>query len=243
MSDDDDYPHDHETGNALPNCRPDAQMSSLEQLQKYQFILRNICPHLDSFESNVLMQIVDRTAGWKKHATRLPLDVLYGGDPTVYGGLTRQMHLSRMKKALQTLERRGVINRIAQPYYPTKIYRVNYDVDLEQLEASAPEERQQGPVSNRDPAVSLEDELVQEVHFYVCDEDGEVSDEDPIEGYSENSISNNSNITRQRLVPTDPIAARSPAICEGSGETDGPFPAEPRQPEINPRRRTRRAPS
>ncbi len=115
----------------------DDKMKPLDQLKKYQFIIRKVIPFLDAYEATVLMQIVDRTTGWKKHEALFEGQSMYAGD-TVYGGISRTMHRSRMHKALATMEERNLISR-RKGYRddPRKVYSINYAVDLEELERSA----------------------------------------------------------------------------------------------------------
>lgn len=229
--------HDDELYPDVPECAVDDQMTPLDQLIRYQFAIRKICPLLDTYESNVLMQIVDRTTGWRRHAAWFGVDTLHSGD-RLYGGLERQLHRSRLMKALASLERRGVIRRIYQRHYKTKIFRVNYEVDLERLQSTAPPMRKSRSVSGGDLMVSIGDQPVQEVHPLVSNEDIPVSNGDPIEGYLQNSIRIRNSDRRQQLAPSAPIAARSSSSDEMSGSSSSE-PADPVHPEINPRRRTR----
>lgn len=116
---------------------PDAAMAILEQLQKYQFVIRKIIPLCDAYEAAVLIQIVDRTTGWKKHKAAFTPKSLYGGD-RLYGGISRSMHRSRFHKALASLEARGIISR-AELEYPSsqRVFCINYAVDLEALAQTA----------------------------------------------------------------------------------------------------------
>lgn len=230
---------DYDDFSEVPSCRPDKDMGSLDQLQAYQFALRYICPLLDPYESAILMQIIDRTAGWKKHAAYFSAERLLWGD-NLYGGISRQMHRSKLMKALASLEQRRVISRLDQEYHQQKIYRVNYDVDLDLLTASAPKPRKRKPVSNRDKPVSNRDwpvsngdQPVHETDQNVSSGDVGVSQGDPREGYTQNSIIENKNKTRQRLAPPDPIAARSPDQLSD-------FDTGARQPMVNPRPRRRK---
>lgn len=170
----------------------DEDMSPLEQLMRYQFVIRKICPYLDPYEIAALMQIVDRVTGWRRHQTYFGNDKLHSGDQ-MWGGLSRTMHWTRMMKALRSLEDRGVISRIRQKYYDTRIFRVNYNLDLEKLTASAPEPRRE---RNRDrgknqPAkgefpVSEEDRWVRVGDLVVSNGDHTVSLEDRTETYPDN---------------------------------------------------------
>lgn len=116
--------------------RPDREMSVLHQLQLYQQMVRRIFPYLDTYETTVLIQIVDRITGWKKREAIFRADALYAGDK-MYGGIARAMDRSRMMKALRTLEARGVITRRPQRYGKVRVYGVNFDVDLTELARTA----------------------------------------------------------------------------------------------------------
>lgn len=126
--------------------KPDPEMQVLDQLKKYQFIIREVLPLLDAYEATVLIQIVDRTTGWKKHEALFQGQSLFAGD-RLYGGISRSMHRSRMNKALAAMEKRNLIRRRrAFNDDPRKIYRVNYNIDLQELERSA---RPRSPSANR----------------------------------------------------------------------------------------------
>lgn len=120
-----------------PRGRVDDEMKPLDQLKKYQFVIRKILPFLDAYEATALIQIVDRTTGWKKHEAIFMAQSLYAGDQ-LYGGISRSMHKSRMNKALASMEQRNLISR-EKGYQddPRKYYRVNYDVNLAELERSS----------------------------------------------------------------------------------------------------------
>jgi hypothetical protein len=134
-----------------PVEKVDEDMKPLDQLKKYQFILRKVIPLLDAYEATALMQIVDRTIGWKKHEALFEGQSMYAGDK-LYGGISRSMHRSRMLKALTSMEERNLISRRrAYRDDPRKVYRVNFDVDLVELERSAKPKSKSAKRRNRAP--------------------------------------------------------------------------------------------
>lgn len=213
-------------------------MSALEQLQKYQLVIRKICPFLDPYETTVLMQILDRITGWKKLEAYVNTDKLLNGD-AMWGGIARAMHRSRMSKALATLEERGVIRRRSpRNRGQVKIYRVNLDVDLSGLEASGPKLRAARPANERRNVVSEGDLVVSQVYSTVSSGEIVVSSEDPREGYGEknNLDSNQDNSRHPKPTASD---ARSPEEVKGR-KLVRPARARPGpRYEINPRARRR----
>ena len=149
------------------------------------------------------------------------------------------MHRSRMMKALETLETRGVIRRRPQRYAArVKIYRINWDVDLTGLEASAPRLRASRPAPDRRDMVSGGDEPVSVAHSTVSTGEIAVSLQDPRERYEEKSnLDSNQENTRQPKLAAS--AARSPdeeevrKIVRPAQARPGP------RPEISPRSRRR----
>lgn len=118
------------------DVQPDEAMTPLEQLKKYQYVIRKIMPLCDAYEAAVLIQILDRTIGWRKHKAAFTPRSFYGGD-RLYGGLSRLMHRSKFFAAINSLQERGVINREEIAQSPRRVFSINFDVDLERLTASA----------------------------------------------------------------------------------------------------------
>lgn len=219
-------------------------MKFTEQLRRYQVANRDIAPLLDAYEIVVFTQIVDRTAGWKKERAIFSATALYEGDRR-YGGIARSMHWSRMMKALRSLEDRGVIVRHRRVDTRIRIYRVNYDVDLRKLAATAPSLRKPGTgyTSSRHRAEALsstETTPSQIVHGIVSVDDDTVAHEDTREGYNRTQ---HRNLDKGQPVPSEPTAGNPISkIIDPMGSA----PAQAREHSnlvIAPPPRTRRRPS
>lgn len=239
------------------SCQPDENMTPLDQLQAYQLVNRNFMPFLEAYEAAVLIQILDRTIGWRKWKAIFSAQRLYEGD-TVYGGLERTMHRSKMMSALKRLEDRGIVKReVVAGGMVAKAYSINFEIDLDELERSAPSKRKSykrgssiyfsepdceetnanfsppEPVANGDNIVSLADPSVSNEDLYR-------PNEDPREEYLEKRISSKNTIRMARPVPAEPSTlleenfSKQESIVQVSGSTA-----------VNPpprKRRARRAP-
>jgi len=105
------------SGQVLPFVRPvDAAKTkpparqTTTAAQVYQRAIREWRPHLDTYEFSVLLEIIDRTAGWNKAEVNVSTARLLDGDK-MYAGLGSQMHRSKMFKALAGLEAKGFVTR------------------------------------------------------------------------------------------------------------------------------------
>jgi hypothetical protein len=245
---------------------PIDDMSPFDQLILYQQFVRKIAPLLDAYETAVLLQIIDRITGWKKVEARFSAEKLYQGD-SVYGGLQRTMHYTKMFRALRSLEKRQVIRRRRQQYgSEVRIYRVNFNVGLTALEGSAPKLRkgrtahksrrsfrdlddQNDPIArsqHRDGVVANSNHPVSFPDCTVANGDAEVVHGDPRERYLDNNIRELNLENTPQPVPAVPAAGQSRGHSgqEGAEEAEGlaqarPLPEKP----INPRPRSRRPPT
>lgn len=234
------------------SCQADDEMTPLDQLKLYQFANRNIMPLLDVYEIAVLNQIIDRTIGWKKQKAIFGGDKMYKGD-TVYGGLERNMHRSRMMAALKRLEDCGLISRqTLSNGFKAKAYGVNFDIDLEQLKRVAPPKRKAyvrgAPITTPHDAVieptEIENLMVSNGDHLVSYTDGQVSNKDyglpitdPREEYYENSININNIRRTARAVPAEQLTRDESKISNriATGEISS-------DEQINPPPRNRRSP-
>jgi hypothetical protein len=87
-----------------------AKTKAVVAAQSYQKAIREWRPFLDVQEFSVLLEIIDRTAGWNKTAVDVSTDRLLTGDQ-LYSGVGCHMHRSKMFKALAVLETKGFITR------------------------------------------------------------------------------------------------------------------------------------
>lgn len=103
------------------------QNKFLWALQQYQKIIRHWMGDLTAIEFTVLMQIVDRTAGWQRDRYTIGItNMLNGGRH--YVGIGNAVKRSALMDALRSLEDRGIIERRSSPVsFQKKEYRVNLD--------------------------------------------------------------------------------------------------------------------
>lgn len=96
-------------------------------LQQYQKVIRHWIGDLTAVEFTVLMQIVDRTAGWQNVRRTIGINnLLHGGRH--YVGIGNAVKRSALMNALRSLEDRGIIERNSSPVaWQMKEYRVNFD--------------------------------------------------------------------------------------------------------------------
>ena len=198
-------------------------LTPLDQLKFYQLVNRKFAPLLEAYEVAVLSQILDRTIGWRKRKAIFTAQRLYEGD-TVYGGLERTMHRSKMMSALKRLVACGLVKReIVTRGMVAKAYSINFEIDIEELRLLAPTKRKsykRGPSiypSNTDVEhndakndaakhVANKDKPVPQMHLSVSIEDINNANEDPREGYQKKHISIKNTIRIARTVPAEPTS-------------------------------------
>jgi|GEM_PF-2265946 len=102
--------------------------SSLKfKAEAYQIVLRRYAHYLTAVEFAVLMQIVDRTAGWGKLEASFTLIALREGDD-YYSGIAEAVSRPSMFRALASLEAKGIIKRRLDARNRDKRhYSVNFD--------------------------------------------------------------------------------------------------------------------
>lgn len=228
------------------SCQPHEDMTVLDQLQVYQLINRTFAPLLEAYEIVVLNQILDRTIGWRKHKAIFTAQRLYEGD-TVYGGLERTMHRSKMMSALKRLEDRGLIRReVVAGGTLAKAYSINFGINLQTLERLAPAKRKSYKrgvsiyISSSDNEhldtnetasnhVVNRDNIVSPADYLVSIEDKQISIGDPREEYREKGISLKNTIRTARSVPAEPTALlKENFLNQGEmSETPRSFPNPP----------------
>ncbi len=97
------------------------------KIEAYQIALRQYAQHLTAFEIIVLMQIVDRTAGWGVLEASFTTDALREGDD-LYGGISNAVSRRSMFRALDALEAKGIITRrVDRRNKDKRHYRVDFD--------------------------------------------------------------------------------------------------------------------
>lgn len=214
----------------------------LWQLQQYQHVIRNWDRHLDPYEFKVIMQILDRTIGWKKNkATFRPSRMLEGD--TKYGGFGRTISRSKLMKVLSSLEERGMIARRWDPQRPgLKSYSVNL-----KWEPQAGDQRSStGDATNQQPerspeGVSVRHRGVRQTDRHEFPGDFDVSNRDPEESYRDNAIIDG---YHDYCIGVDPRPSASDQraldIQPGTGLTSGNARFQT-APSINPPPRKRRA--
>lgn len=196
--------------NEIKATSPDPEMTPLDQLKLYQKAIRTIVPFLDAFESAVLLQIIDRITGWKKHEARFSAAALYAGD-RMYGGLSRTMDRSRMMKALRSLEDRQLIGRKADPAgSQAKIYWVNFDVENAELAHTARPISKSAQRSGRGQYMaSIGGQPVQNMDGLGAVGGRLVSSRDTIEGYQEKGIGERNTDTSLNLALSAQVSGSS----------------------------------
>lgn len=164
------------SNNVVPIRAPEARasVSTLERLEIYQRVIRELASQLDSFELSVLLQIVDRTAGWGRSETTLSIRRLHEGD-TFYSGCN--MSRRKLLYALASLEEKGYIRRSPCPHEKSRV-RITLRIDKGDKMIAIPK-RLQGRVDlSEEPGE--EDEIAQEVHQPVQEVRGPVHEVHPI---------------------------------------------------------------
>lgn len=96
-------------------------------LQTYQKIIRTWVHDLTLIEFAVLMQIVDRTVGWKKVNRTIGVpEILNGG--RLYSGIGHAVKRASVMNALRSLESKGIIERRpSRTHNQYRDYLVNLD--------------------------------------------------------------------------------------------------------------------
>ena len=98
-------------------------VTELSSVQVYQRAIRVWSGHLDPFELALVLQIIDRTLGWKKTRIAISTTRFLQGDKA-YSGL--KMGRTKMFEALSSLETKGIIARHPHPEgKEIKVYSVN----------------------------------------------------------------------------------------------------------------------
>lgn len=95
-------------------------------LQQYQKVIRHWIGDLTAIEFTVLMQLIDRTAGWQNDRRTIGIPNLLNGGRH-YVGIGKAVKKSSLLNALRSLEDRGIIERRRSPVHSQmKEYRVNF---------------------------------------------------------------------------------------------------------------------
>lgn len=196
----------------------DEPMSILYQLQQYQKVIREWDRYLDVYEFKVVMQILDRTVGWKKEAAVFRNAVIQNGDRK-YSGLGRSMHRSKLLKTLRSLEERGILRRVASEMYPGL---KQYSLDLDWEPTFKPVSEQ---IKDRVRPVSMGDGVVSNQQNNVADGDLAVSSGDPRETYREkDNLTGNQENSDPANPEATPPALRSSFLSAGRGHFINPPP-------------------
>lgn len=143
-----------------PRARPQS-ISTLDRLEIYQRVIRELASTLDSFELSVLLQIVDRTAGWGKNQISISIRRLHEGD-SLYSGCN--MSRRKLLYALASLEEKGYILRSPCPDEKTRV-RITLRLDREGQMIAIPK-RLQGKIDQpQDPLAEPDEaEIAHDVH-------------------------------------------------------------------------------
>ncbi len=198
----------------------------LWQLQQYQLVIRKWQPHLSSNEFGIVMQILDRTVGWRRLEATFRSAKMLEGD-RMYGGLGLAMSRSTMMKALRVLEDRDVVRRRRDDDRP---WLREYSINLEWIPDTAWGAEELSVSLSGAEGVSQGDPPVQQPHQLVPHGDMSVSHRDPREGYQDNGNGERYLDDSRRADPSppapDPLSLSMP---RGPGEVEA-APETPEQP-------------
>lgn len=99
--------------------------SNLTVVSAMQRIVREWMPYLSANEFAVLIQLVDRTIGWRKTRATFSLNRVLDGDKA-YGGISAMVSRRSLFRALASLEEKGMIARHKHPEgKQIRVYSVN----------------------------------------------------------------------------------------------------------------------